>query len=178
VSEFPRDLFGLANTLEVLDLSGGPLMHLPDDMGRLTKLRMLFCSGTRFVRLPTSLGDCPSLSQVGFRGAGIREVPGEAIPPNLRWLTLTDNSIEELPSELGRRPALQKLMLAGNRLRELPASLANASSLELVRIGANQFDGLPHSSLISRDSPGCHGRGTLWKESWRRPTSRLFAGLT
>jgi hypothetical protein len=112
-------------------------------MGRLTKLRMLFCSGTRFERLPPSLGDCPLLSQIGFRAAGVRVVPGEALPPNLRWLTLTDNSITELPCELGRRPALQKLMLAGNRLRELPASLADASNLELVRIGANRFDTLP-----------------------------------
>src|SRR4051794_9066668 len=80
VSEFPRDLLGLADTLELLDLSGGALAHLPDDMGRLTKLRMLFCSGARFVRLPPSLGDCSSLSQVGFRGAGIREVQTRRSP--------------------------------------------------------------------------------------------------
>jgi hypothetical protein len=62
LSEFPRDLFGLADTLELLDLGGGALAHLPDDTGRLTKLRMLFCSGARFVCLPPSLGDCSSLS--------------------------------------------------------------------------------------------------------------------
>jgi hypothetical protein len=141
--EFPREIFGLAESLELLDLSGGTLTELPADIGRLTKLRALFCSGNRFERLPPSLGDCVSLSQVGFREAGIHEVPGEALPPKLRWLTLTDNSIERLPQELGARPDLQKLMLAGNRLQKLPPSLADASSLELVRISANRFDALP-----------------------------------
>lgn len=143
LTEFPREIFGLADTLEVLDLSGGSLTRLPDDLGRLRRLRVLFCSGNRFARLPPALGDCPALSQIGFRGTGLREVPGEALPPSLRWLTLTDNAIETLPSALGERPHLQKVMLAGNRLRDLPAGLAGATALELIRLAANRFDTLP-----------------------------------
>jgi Leucine-rich repeat (LRR) protein len=52
LTEFPREIFGLADTLEVLDLSGNRLTRLPDDLGRLTKLRVLFCSGNPFDRLP------------------------------------------------------------------------------------------------------------------------------
>ncbi|MCJ2080056.1 leucine-rich repeat-containing protein kinase family protein [Methylobacterium sp. J-090] len=141
--EFPRDIFGLADSLEVLDLGAGSLTTLPDDLGRLTKLRVLFCSGNPFDRLPPSLGDCPALAQIGFRGCGIGEVPEEALPPSLRWLTLTDNRIATLPGALGRRPHLQKLMLSGNRLTALPESLADARSLELIRLSANGFDALP-----------------------------------
>ncbi len=144
LTEFPSEIFDLAETLEILDLSGGELRALPDDMGRLRKLRALFCSGNRFELLPPALGDCVSLSQVGFRGARLREVPGESLPPLLRWLTLTDNRIDRLPDALGERPHLQKLMLAGNRLRSLPASLADAESLELIRLSANRFEILPH----------------------------------
>lgn len=143
VAEFPREIFGLADTLEILDLGGGALSALPDDMNRLRKLRVLFCSGASFERLPASLGDCPSLSQVGFRATGMREIPGEALPRRLRWLTLTDNCIERLPEEIGHRPHLQKLMLAGNRLKSLPASLAQADSLELARLSSNGFESLP-----------------------------------
>ncbi|KQP61481.1 leucine-rich repeat-containing protein kinase family protein [Methylobacterium sp. Leaf108] len=142
-AEFPREILGLAETLEILDLGNGPLDRLPDDLGRLTRLRVLFCSGTRFSRLPPVLGDCPALSQVGFRGTGLREVPGEALPPLLRWLTLTDNRIETLPAAIGQRPLLRKLMLAGNRLSALPDTLAGASNLELLRLSANRFDRLP-----------------------------------
>ncbi|GBU19844.1 MULTISPECIES: leucine-rich repeat-containing protein kinase family protein [Methylobacterium] len=143
LSAFPDAIFGLADTLEVLDLGGGTLTRLPDDLGRLHRLRVLFGSGNCFERLPASLGGCAALTQVGFRGVGLREVPAESLPPNLRWLTLTDNRIETLPRALGERPRLRKLMLAGNRLRDLPESLADAGELELLRLSANRFERLP-----------------------------------
>lgn len=139
----PEEVFGLADTLEHLDLSGCGLTELPQEFGRLRRLRVLFCSGNRFERLPPVLGDCPNLAQIGFRGTGLREVPGEALPPRLRWLTLTDNRIARLPDALGQRPHLQKLMLAGNALTALPATLEGAPNLELVRLSANAFAALP-----------------------------------
>ncbi|MGC1305051.1 MAG: leucine-rich repeat domain-containing protein, partial [Caulobacteraceae bacterium] len=143
LSEVPAEIYGLADTLEVLDLGRNALTRLPDDLGRLKRLRVLFCSGNRFERLPPVLGDCAALSQVGFRRAGVSEVPAEALPPRLRWLTLTDNAIARLPDALGERPELQKLMLAGNRLEALPRSLAGAPKLELLRLAANAFEALP-----------------------------------
>lgn len=104
---------------------------------------MLFASGNPFPRLPPVLGDCPSLSQLGFRGCGIGVVPAESLPRALRWLTLTDNRIETLPAALGERPSLQKLMLAGNRIAALPESLSAADSLELIRLACNRLDALP-----------------------------------
>lgn len=143
LTELPAEVFGLADTLEQLDLTGNALASLPADFGRLKRLKVLFASGNRFERLPPVLGDCPALSQIGMRGCGLREVPDEALPPQLRWLTLTDNAIERLPTALGQRPVLQKLMLAGNRLQALPASLAQAHSLELLRLSANRFEVWP-----------------------------------
>lgn len=143
LTEFPRDIFGLADTLEILDLSHNDIAVLPDDFSRLHRLRVLFCSGNAFVRLPPVLGDCAALSQMGFRGCGIREVPAEALPPMLRWLTLTDNAIEALPPSLGRYAGLQKLMLAGNCLQHLPDSLAGLPNLELLRLSANRLTSLP-----------------------------------
>lgn len=143
LSEMPPEILGLADTLELLDLGQNDLTALPADLGRLHRLRVLFCSGNRFDRLPPVLGDCAALSQVGFRGSGLEEVPAESLPPDLRWLTLTDNRIAALPASLGERPRLQKLMLAGNRLRALPESLSDAHNLELLRIAANRFESLP-----------------------------------
>jgi hypothetical protein len=143
LSSFPRELFDLADHLEVLDLSGNQLTELPADLGRLHRLQALFCSGNPFQQLPPALGGCAALSQVGFRGCNINHVPAEALPAGLRWLTLTDNHLSELPAALFDRPALQKLMLAGNRLHALPATLARARRLELLRLSANHLSHLP-----------------------------------
>ena len=143
VTEFPREIFGLADTLEILDLSGNALTALPEDLPRLNKLRVIFCSDNQFTELPEVLGSCTQLSMVGFRGNRIRTVSGAALPLELRWLILTGNEIESLPAEIGARPLLQKLMLAGNRLHDLPQALVNCRRLELLRIAANNFPTLP-----------------------------------
>lgn len=143
LSEFPREIFDLADTLEILDLSGNALSTLPDDLPRLRKLRIIFASDNRFTELPEVLGQCSQLSMVGFKANRIREVSGKSLPPLLRWLILTDNEVEVLPPEIGACSQLQKLMLAGNRLRALPEEMAACSRLELLRIAANQLDELP-----------------------------------
>ena len=143
LTEFPREIFDLAETLEILDLSSNALSSLPDDLPRLHKMRIIFCSDNQFTELPAVLGACPALTMVGFKANRIGKVVPASLPPLLRWLVLTDNHIEELPDELGRRPAMQKLMLAGNRLRALPASMARLHSLELLRISANRLSELP-----------------------------------
>lgn len=145
--EWPAEVYDLADTLEVLDLSGNALDTLPEDLPRLHRLRILFCSNNRFTRLPEVLGRCPSLEMIGFKANQIREVPAAALPPRLRWLILTDNHIETLPEALGQCDRLQKLALAGNRLRALPDRLADCRQLELVRIAANQLTALPDGLL-------------------------------
>ena len=143
LTEFPREIFALADTLEVLNLSGNALSSLPDDLPRLRNLQVLFCSENKFTEVPAVLGQCPNLSMVGFKANQIRSLPGAALPPALRWLILTDNQLEELPAEIGNCAQLQKLMLAGNHLTSLPASLALCTNLELLRIAANHLTALP-----------------------------------
>ncbi|MDO9482125.1 MAG: leucine-rich repeat-containing protein kinase family protein [Hydrogenophaga sp.] len=143
LTELPPDVFDLADTLEVLNLSGNRLSRLPPDLGRLHRLKIVFCSDNAFTHLPEVLGDCAALQVVGFKANRIAHVPPSALSPALRWLVLTDNAIAQLPAALGERPALQKLMLAGNQLSNLPPSLAGAQRLELVRLAANRLSDVP-----------------------------------
>ncbi|AZF06133.1 Serine/threonine protein kinase [Pseudomonas sp. R5-89-07] len=144
LTEFPREIFELADSLEILNLTGNALSSLPHDLHRLKHLRVLFCSDNAFTELPDCLGQCATLSMIGFKANQIRHVPAAALPPQLRWLILTDNCIGELPDALGQRPLLQKLMLAGNQLTHLPPSLAQCENLELIRIASNRLTHLPH----------------------------------
>jgi hypothetical protein len=143
LTTFPAEIFELADSLEILDLSNNALRSLPADLPRLHKLRVLFCSNNQFTELPEVLGQCEHLSMVGFKANQIRHVSGHALPHSLRWLILTDNQIAELPPELGRCEQLQKLMLAGNQLQQLPEELSACVNLELLRIASNQLNALP-----------------------------------
>lgn len=143
LTHFPTEIFELADSLEILDLSNNRLTTLPDEFACLQKLKIVFLSNNDFEELPPVLSQCPHLSMIGFKSNKIRTVTENALPDSVRWLILTDNQIEELPASVGRLSQLQKLMLAGNQLRSLPETMAACHNLELIRISANQLTALP-----------------------------------
>lgn len=143
LTKFPREIFDLADSLEILNLTGNQLQALPDDLPSLKRLRILFCSHNAFTHLPAVLGSCPSLSMVGFRANQIGIVDPDSFSASLRWLILTENRLRSLPESLGACRQMQKLMLAGNRLARLPEQLAECTSLEMLRIASNDMQSLP-----------------------------------
>lgn len=147
LTTFPLEILSLADSLEVLDLSNNRLSSLPAELAQMTKLKIVFASNNLFQSLPEVLGQCLNLEMIGFKANQIRQVSAAALPPQLRWLILTDNQIERLPDELGARPRLQKLALAGNRLSQLPQTLSQLHNLELVRISANCLTECPEQLL-------------------------------
>lgn len=176
LATFPEEILALADTLEILDLSGNHLRTLPDSFARLVNLRVAFFSFNEFETFPEVLALCLRLEMVGFKSNRISSVPDNALPQPLRWLILTDNRLQSLPSSLGLRIRLQKLMLAGNRLTSLP-DLSRCINLELVRISDNALESLPDwllslprlAWLAFSGNPFCSGRpqsapGISWNE--------------
>lgn len=143
LTEFPKEIFALADSLEILNLSGNRLSSLPGELPRLHRLKILFCSDNAFTHLPAVLGNCPALEMIGFKANRIETVDAAAFSPGLRWLILTDNRIADLPGSIGRCGRLQKLMLAGNRLERLPDEMKACVNLELIRLAANRFQEFP-----------------------------------
>ncbi|WP_295615203.1 leucine-rich repeat-containing protein kinase family protein [Chamaesiphon sp. GL140_3_metabinner_50] len=143
LTEFPIEIFDLADSLEILNLSDNRLQSLPTDLGRLHKLKIIFLSNNDFEEVPEVLADCSNLSMVGFKSNKIRVLSENILPLEVRWLILTDNQLERLPKSIGRLLSLQKLMLAGNQLRSLPDEMAACQNLELVRLAANRLESLP-----------------------------------
>lgn len=143
LTQFPTEIFELADSLEILDLSSNQLSELPSDFGRLHKLKIVFFSDNLFTELPEVLTDCPQLEMIGFKANQIKTVSEKSIHPNTRWLILTNNQITSLPSSIGKCTRLQKCMLAGNQLAELPVEMANCKNIELLRLAANKFESFP-----------------------------------
>ena len=147
LKEFPREIFTLAETLEVLDMTDNHLDTLPDDFGKLQNLKILFLSNNLFKEVPTVLSHCPKLSMIGFRNNNIVTLPENSLPLSARWLILTDNVLSSLPESMGELKLLQKCMLSGNKLSHLPTSMKNCKNLELLRIAVNAFTELPKMLL-------------------------------
>tara|TARA_R110001592_G_scaffold104856_2_gene295007 strand:- start:3472 stop:4794 length:1323 start_codon:yes stop_codon:yes gene_type:complete len=139
LTTFPEEIFSLADTLEVLDLSNNNLSTLPDEFACLTRLKRVFLSFNQFKHIPAVLAKCPALIMVAFKGCKITEFSDYCLPKNIEWLILTDNNITELPQSFGQFTKLKKLALAGNQLKQLPSSMAQCKNLELVRLSANNL---------------------------------------
>ena len=129
LTTFPEEIFSLADTLEVLDLSNNNLSTLPG----------VFLSFNQFKHIPKVLAKCPALIMVAFKGNQISEFALNSLPKNIEWLILTDNTLSELPEDFGNYTQLRKLALAGNQLKQLPSSMAQCKNLELVRLSANNL---------------------------------------
>lgn len=185
LTAFPTEIFDLADSLEVLNLSGNALSSLPNDFARLKKLKILFCSNNAFTEIPEVLGQCESLSMIGFKANKVSVLPENSLPKNLQWLILTDNQLTHLPSTIGQCAHLQKLMLAGNQLSNLPNSMADCTQLELLRISANRFESLPDwllsmprlAWLAYAGNPFC--QSLEQKKSSQQPATQIdWANLT
>ncbi len=168
LSEFPVEIFELADSLELLVLSNNCLSRLPDTFGRLKKLKVVFFNNNEFETFPAVLADCPELSMISFKGNRIKEM-GSTLPPAIRWLILTDNQLEALPADTGKLSKLQKLMLAGNQLQALPKEMVNCQNLELIRLSANRLEKIPHwlfslprlSWLAYAGNPCCNDQDSI-----------------
>lgn len=143
LTEFPTEIFDLSASLEYLDLSGNLLNSLPEDIGKLKNLKIIFCSENNFTELPSVLSQCKTLDIIGFKSNKISSVAENALPLSVRWLILTNNCLQTLPASIGNCSKIQKLMLAGNQLKFLPPEMAKLKRLELLRISANALESLP-----------------------------------
>ncbi|KAI1404236.1 serine/threonine protein kinase [Hypoxylon fuscum] len=144
LNHFPIEILDLADSLKHLDLSGTGLSVLPENFGRLKKLKIAFFSHCHFTVFPKQLASCPELEMVAFRGNQMTTIPEDSLPPRLRWLILTNNRIATLPRSIGRCERLQKCMLAGNQLSSLPDEMAACRKLGLLRLSANRIQELPN----------------------------------
>ncbi|EKX33575.1 hypothetical protein GUITHDRAFT_120214 [Guillardia theta CCMP2712] len=141
ISEFPVEICKL-RSLELLNLGNNSLSTLPSQFENLISLKILFFLGNQFSSIPAVVGKLNSLEILSFKGNKLVEL-GDDLPVALKSLVLTDNSLRNLPSSIGKLTELQKIMLSNNKLSSLPSELALCKKLELIRLSKNELKSIP-----------------------------------
>ncbi|KAL1498142.1 hypothetical protein ABEB36_008991 [Hypothenemus hampei] len=100
----------------ISDYSKANLKNIPETILEMVNLKMLFLERNLLVRLPDNFFDRL---------------------PNLMWLDLRNNQLEELPKSIAHHEHLEHLLLTNNNLRELPNELGLLTNLKALQVADN-----------------------------------------
>ena len=96
LKRIPPEIGNLQRTLSMLHVEGCPqVTHIPQEIGRCTKVALLYIKHNSLRELPTSLG----------------------LLANLASLSFTSNKLTSLPSELGQLANLASFWMSNNQVR-------------------------------------------------------------
>jgi Leucine-rich repeat (LRR) protein len=151
-----------------LNLSGLRLNELPESVGMLTELQVLFVSHNNLRTLPRSICDLKHLTDLYIDGNELTALPEHITRlKQLRHLDCSSNKLTTLPESIGEMVGLESLFLDDNNLAELPESLRKLTWLiHLLR--DVDLEGAPFAGL--QFLPGGGKAVTLWEDkdtAWR-----------
>lgn len=125
ISFLPAEV-GNLSALRVLVCSGNIIDSLPYEIGLLANLQKLDVSSNRIVVIPPAIGKIANLTHLDLRHNRIERLPPElAQCKKLVMLQLWGNKITELGDAITNMPVLEELYLNNNRLTSLPANIVN-----------------------------------------------------
>ncbi|CAF1081016.1 unnamed protein product [Adineta steineri] len=90
----------------------------------------------------------PGLRSLSLNDNELQTIPTEiSLMVNLKNLSLRNNQIVQLPDCFGQLKKLENIQLGQNQLYTLPSSFANLSSLKHITLSNNRFTIIPESIL-------------------------------
>ena len=125
----------------------GRYTSIPEDIGNLSKLRIIYIEKTLIDHIPESFCNLTNLSTALINyNPFLTNLPncfGDLI--NLKHLKLNWNNIETLPESIVNLKNLEYLYLYRNNLTKLPHSIGDLQSLQILDISLNKIEEFPRS---------------------------------
>jgi len=133
------------------DISKDGISYLPPEIGNLTELRVLVCSGNMIDSIPPEIASCVNLQKLDCASNRIT-----ALPPaigslsKLTHLDVRHNRVETIAPEIADCKSLYLLQLTGNKLTELNIAVTKIASLKELYLKDNRLVTLP--SAIAKNT--------------------------
>lgn len=125
LEEVPQEI-GKLKKLRLLDLSDNFIQSIPESIGQLKELRVLELNNTQIYKLPQSLTKIKALKILGLEHTSLNQLPKNiGNLTNLEQLTLglLQHKIEKLPRSIGQLVNLKILQLNWGLIKEIPPSV-------------------------------------------------------
>jgi Leucine-rich repeat (LRR) protein len=140
LSFIPSELYCLSN-LTYLNLSFNQITHISNQINKLTQLQILDLSFNQLTQLPDDISSLLHLSKLYIYN---KSNQFSSQPPNLVGLYLNRNSITSISSPtLSSLIRLERLSLSENQITILPTQIGLLTSLQHFDLSKNQITILP-----------------------------------
>lgn len=127
-------------------LSSNNLTFLGKGFSNFSNLTALIACVNSFVKLPSELAACTTLTELNLSENQISQIPPEsplATLHRLEVLRLSLNKVASLPEDICNLSSLRELHLSANRLLTLPSSIQRLVDLEVLDLSSNAIIEIP-----------------------------------
>jgi len=149
----PEQVFTLRCTLKELELGQNILKEVPAAIGKMVKLTKLTLNNNQISALPTEMGKLVNLEELNLSHNKFADVP-EPIYELLALcsLILANNQISNVEGiKFVPMKALSTLSLENNNLNKLSSELGLIPNLKTIMVGGNSFK-IPRIQIVQRGS--------------------------
>jgi len=139
LTQLPEDLFDLK--LVVIDLYYNELEVIPEAIGDMSSLSILFLSNNKIYSLPESIGKLTSLEELYVHHNRLSVLP-ESISnlKKLRVGRVNDNYLVDFPTQFLGLELLEDLDISANQIKHIPDEVSALEHLRLFTYQDNPID--------------------------------------
>lgn len=145
VSDFPKDIVRIKDTVRSLDLSNNKIKVIPDYLGTFLNLKHLNLNDNKLGTVPGNIGDLSKLESLSLKNNMLVTVPRSLQSlSHLRTVDLSGNNIDSFPVQFSSLKHLEVLNLSKNRISAIPDGVEGLQVSEL-NLNQNQISSISSS---------------------------------
>ncbi|KAK3755618.1 hypothetical protein QZH41_017618 [Actinostola sp. cb2023] len=154
LANLPRGLSELTGCLSDLNVGFNKLQSLEDSVSCFAKLQFLDLRNNQLSDLPSGLTGLVSLTEITLSYNRFNNLPSVLYSvPSIRIILACGNQIQSIDvNGLLRLPVLDTLDLQNNSISQVPPELGNVTTLRSLQLGGNSFRN-PRAAILAKGTP-------------------------